>query len=607
LTGRHDLGGRPFFVLPGGAGGRYLPSMQNSTLIRPAPRRWVRRGTAPADRVAALQNSLRLPEPLCRLLVIRGLGDDADARTFLRPRLEQSHDPFLLAGMEPTVHRLLTALDRGERILVHGDYDVDGICATALYTRVLRRLGGEVIPFVPHRLEAGYDLGPAGLEAARRAGATLILTGDCGIVAHGAVAAAVQAGIDVVVTDHHTPGTTLPPALAVINPRRADCPYPDKALAGTGVAFKVCQALYQARGLDPEELWYHLDLVALATVADLVPLTGENRIFTKFGLRVMEESRNPGLRALVQSAGVSGPLSAGQVGHQIAPRLNAIGRMDDAAWGVRLLLTDSAVEAASIAARLEEQNRIRQAVDRRTLQEALELLAQDYDPETDYGIVLAAPGWHPGVIGIVASRVVELIHRPTIMIAIDEAAGRARGSGRSIRGLHLYETIADCAYHLDRFGGHHQAAGLELRPERIDAFRADFNARARERLAPSDLTAEVEIDLEIELGEVDHELYQMLRHFGPFGIKNPAPVFAAYGVRVVGAPRVVGDGHLKLVLGQGNARLGAIGFRMAERVPDLGLPHNAVDVAFQLQENSWNGRSELQARLVDIRPAQARG
>lgn len=607
MTGRHTGVGRPVLILPGDVVGRYLPSMQNSTQLRPAPRRWVRRGTAPADSVAALQHSLRLPEPLCRLLVIRELGDEAAARNFLRPRLEQSHDPFLLAGMEAAVERLLAALDRGERILVHGDYDVDGICATALYTRVLRRLGGEVVPFVPHRLTAGYDLGPAGLEVARQTGAALILTGDCGIVAHAAVAEAVEAGIDVVVTDHHTPGATLPPALAVINPRRDDCPYPDKMLAGTGVAFKVCQALYEVRGLDPEELWYHLDLVALATVADLVPLTGENRIFTRYGLRVLEESRNPGLRALLESAGVRGPLSAGQLGHQIAPRLNAIGRMDDASWGVRLLLTDSAAEAATIAARLEEQNRIRQAVDRQTLQEALEILEREYDPETDYGIVLAAPGWHPGVIGIVASRVVELLHRPTIMIAIDEAAGRARGSGRSIRGLHLYETIADCASHLDRFGGHRQAAGLELRPERIDAFRADFNARARERLTPDDLTAEVEIDLEIELRAADHELYRLLRHFGPFGIRNPAPVFAAYGVRVAGSPRVVGDGHLKLVLTQGDARLDAIGFRMADRVQELGLPHNAVDVVFQLQENSWNGRTELQARLVDLRPAQDRG
>lgn len=575
-----------------------------SKVFGPPPRRWVRRGEASAEEVAALQHSLRLPEPLCRLLAVRGLGDDAAARHFLRPRLDQVLDPAGLAGIGEAVARIDAAIERGETILVHGDYDVDGICATALFTRVLRGLGGRVEPFVPNRLVDGYDLGPAGIEAARAIGATLILTADCGIVAHGAVAQAAALGIDVVVTDHHTPGATLPDAVAVINPRRGDCPYPDKSLAGTGVAFKVCQALYAARGLDQEDLWYYLDLVALATVADLVPLLGENRIFTRYGLRLMAESRNPGVRALVASAGLRGPISAGQVGHQLAPRLNAIGRMAEAAWGVRLLLTEDEGEAESIARRLDEQNRVRQAVDRRTLDEAIRLLAEDYDPAHDYGIVLAAQGWHPGVIGIVASRVVERVHRPVVLIALDEDAGRARGSGRSIRGFHLYEALDSCAGYLERFGGHRQAAGLEIRPERIGEFREAFNEYARAQLAPEDLSVEVEVDLEVRLGEANQELHDMLRHFGPFGIRNPAPVFAARGVRVAGAPRVVGDGHLKLELNQDGTRLGAIGFRMADRLPGLDLPNSRLDVAFQLQENTWNGRTELQAKLVDLRVSE---
>jgi single-stranded-DNA-specific exonuclease len=340
-------------------------------------------------------------------------------------------------------------------------------------------------------------------------------------------------------------------------------------------------------------------------VADLVPLVGENRVFTRYGLRVLEESRNPGLRALVASAGLRGPIGAGQLSHQLAPRLNAIGRMDEATWGVRLLLTEDEAEAASIALRLDEHNRVRQSVDRRTLEEALELLERDYDPEQDYGIVLAAPGWHPGVIGIVASRVVERVHRPAILISLDEATGRARGSGRSIRGFHLYDALDACAGYLDRFGGHRQAAGLEIRPDRIAEFREAFNARARSVLGPEDLTAEIDIDLELSLGEADQSLYDLLRHFGPFGIRNPAPVFAARGVRVSGSPRVVGDGHLKWELSQGDARLGAIGFRMADRLPALDLPRNQLDVAFQLQENTWNGRTELQAKLVDLRVAGA--
>ena len=581
--------------------------MPTSVTLSTLPRRWVPRGSAREDLVHSLARTLQLPEPLCRLLAARGLGDAEEAKRFLRPRLDQLHDPFGLAGMEAAVARIDAALRRGEAILVHGDYDVDGIAATALYTRVLRSLGRRVEPFVPHRLADGYDLGPAGVGEAKRIGASLILTGDCGIVAHGAVAEAARHGIDVVVTDHHTPGETLPAAVAVVNPNRPDCVYPDKSLAGTGVAFKVCQALYRARGLDPEALWYHLDLVALATIADLVPLTGENRVLARYGLKLLGETRNPGLRALMRRSGLTaegmGALSAGQVSHVLAPRINAVGRMGEASWGVRLLLTDDEAEAESIAERLETENRNRQALDRKMLDEALALLERDYDPARDYAVVLAREGWHPGVIGIVASRVVERIHRPTVLIALEPGGGPSRGSARSIRGFHLYHALRACADHLERFGGHRSAAGMEIRPERIEAFRADFNARAREALTPEDLAPEVEIDLELPLHRADEELYRLLRHFGPFGVGNPSPVLAARGVRVAGSPRVVGDGHLKLELSQEGARLGAIGFRMADRLKEIDRARGAIDVAFQLQENHWNGRVELQARLIDLRAA----
>lgn len=571
------------------------------------PRRWVQRGKATGDAVAALSHTLRLPEPLCRLLAARGFDEESAAKQFLRPRLDQLHDPFGLAGMDDAVARLDAALRRGETILVHGDYDVDGICATALYTRVLRSLGGRAEPFVPRRLSDGYDLGPSGVRAAREIGASLILTGDCGIVAHEAVLEARAAGIDVLITDHHTPGATLPPASSVINPNRPDCPYPDKGLAGTGVAFKVCQALYAARGREAEELWYFLDLVALATVADLVPLTGENRVLARYGLRVLGETRNPGLRALLHRAGLDrgdgAAPTAGQVSHVLAPRINAVGRMGEADWGVRLLLTESDAEAASIAERLEEDNRARQATDRRTLQEAFEMLERDFDPERDYGVVLAAKGWHPGVIGIVASRVVERIQRPTVLIALEGDGGRSRGSARSIPAFHLYEALHDCAEYLERFGGHKYAAGLEIRPDRLEAFRQAFNERAHSVLRPDDLVAEIGVDLEIPLRQANEELYQLLRHFGPFGVGNPTPVFLSRGVGVAGYPRVVGEGHLKLELVQDGAELGAIGFRMADRLRELDMTRGTFDVAFQLQEDRWNGRMQLQARLVDVRPA----
>jgi single-stranded-DNA-specific exonuclease len=574
----------------------------------PAPaRRWVFRGGAAVDagQVAALASGLALPPALCRLLVLRGQGEAAAARAFLRPDLERLGDPWALAGMTSAVARVEQALDRGETILVHGDYDVDGICSTALLVRVLRRLGGRAEPFVPRRLVDGYDLREAGVRAAVEAGAALILTADCGIVAHEAVAAAAAVGIDVVITDHHTPTPELPAAVAVVNPNRPDCGYPEKALAGAGVAFKLCQALAERRGLAREELWYHLDLVAVATVADLVPLTGENRILARFGLRLLADSRNPGLRALIRSAGLKPDegITAGQVSHVLAPRMNAVGRMDEASWGVRLLLAEEQAEAARIAERLDAENRTRQAVDREILAQVLARLEQEFDPARDWGVVVAGEGWHPGVIGIVASRVVERIHRPTVLIALDAAGGPSRGSARSIPRFHLYDAIHSCAGELQRFGGHRYAAGLELLPERVAAFREAFNAHARQVLRPEDLVPEVAVDAELPLAEATPELLRLLRHLGPFGAGNPAPVFGARGVQIAGRPQWVGEGHVRLTLLQEGVRLPAIGFRLAERLRQLDEGRGGLDVAFQLQENVWNGRRALEAKLVDLRAA----
>jgi single-stranded-DNA-specific exonuclease len=572
-----------------------------------APCRWVFRGSPDGDAAAALAAALNLPLAMCRLLLLRGYETADSARPFLKPRLTGLHDPLALAGMSAAVARLLAAVQSRERILVHGDYDVDGICSAALFTRVLRSLGADVHAFVPHRMTDGYDLSHAGVRHAVELGAGLILTGDCGIVAHEAVAQAAAAGVDVIVTDHHTPGPTLPDAAAVVNPNRPDCAYPHKGLAGAGVAFKLCEALIAAVGGDRDALLWHLDLVALATIADLAPLTGENRILTHYGLRVLRETRNPGLRALMHSAGVATdkPVAAGQVSHVLAPRLNAVGRMGAAARGVELLMTDDDAEAATLAAQMEAENVVRQEVDRRILQEALDMLAEDFDPDRDYGLVLSSPDWHPGVIGIVASRVAERVHRPVILIAEDAAAGRGRGSGRSIPAFHLLDGIRSCASLLERFGGHRQAAGLDVRLDRIVALREAFNAHARSVLTPDDLVAEVRVDLEIRLPEADMSLCRMLRHCGPFGLGNPQPVFVARAVSLAGYPQEVGNGqHLKLTLVQDGVRLPAIGFRMAERARAFDLVRTPIDVAFQLQDDHWNGRDRLQARLIDLRPAQ---
>jgi single-stranded-DNA-specific exonuclease len=566
----------------------------------------VRRGTiAESAAIDAIEAELHLPRALCALLAQRGFQEPDRAKNFLKPRIDTLHDPFALAAMDDAVERIMRAITNREKILVHGDYDVDGICGCALYTRVLRSLGAMVEPFVPHRLTDGYDLGQAGIRRAIEVEATLILTVDCGIVAHDAVSAARDAGIDVIVTDHHTPGARLPAAIAVINPNRPDCTYPEKGLVGAGVAFKLCQALTKRLGADEQALLWHLDLVAIATIADLAPLHGENRTMTHYGLRVLEQTKNAGLGELLKAAGIDcKDINAGQVSHALAPRLNAVGRMGAAARGVQLLLCDDGPTAAPLAAETEEENRTRQSVDRETLQQALDILDATYDPSRDYAVVLAAEGWHPGVIGIVASRVVERIHRPVIMIALDPQTQRGRGSARSIPAFDLYTAVHKCGRWLERYGGHHQAAGMEIRADRIDAFRTAFNEQARATLAPADLIPECKLDLEITLAEATAQLLKMLRHFGPFGMGNPSPVFVSRGVGVIGYPKEVGDGHVKMSLLQDGVRLGAIGFRMADKLQDIDVTKGPIDVAYQLQENYFNGRVDLQAKLVDFRMSE---
>lgn len=575
-------------------------SRATARLRAPDPQ-WAPPRPADPDRVAALVDALKLPAPLCAVLVARGLDEVDDAKRFLRPSLDLLHDPALLADGSAAAQRIAQAVRDGETMLVHGDYDVDGISAAALLTRFLRSRGAAVVPFVPHRLRDGYDFSTAGLQAAREAGAGLIVTVDCGTVAHDAVTEARAAGIDVVVTDHHTVGEKLPDALAVVNPQRSDCPYPDKNLCGAGLAYRVAELV--ARELDDgaDDLPQLLDLVALATVADLVPLAGENRILAHYGLRRMSRSRWPGLRALLRVSDVDpASVTSGQVGFRVAPRINAAGRVGEAADALRLLLTEDAEEAETLAQRLDALNAERRDEDRRTLEEALTDLGDRFDPESDYGVVLAGSGWHPGVIGIVAARVVERIHRPVVMISLDGPMGR--GSARSIPGFHLYDALAECAEHLDRFGGHRQAAGMDVRPESIDAFQAAFNAVARARLEGEELRPTLRPDADLSLGDADLDLVHWLSYLGPHGIGNPGPLFRAGGVEVEGA-RVVGERHLKATLRQGPGRLDGIGFGLADRHPPESLGKGHFDVLFRLERNEWRGRSSVQAKLVDLRPS----
>jgi single-stranded-DNA-specific exonuclease len=556
-----------------------------------------------ARQVEALTAALRLPEPVCRVLAVRGLTDPEEAKRFLRPRLEHLPDPGALADGARAAARIAGAIVSGETILVHGDYDVDGICATALLTRWLRELGGHVVPFVPNRLRDGYDFTSAGLEVARRVGATLIVTADCGTVAHETIAAAAAEGRDVVVTDHHTVGDERPAAYALVNPKRLDCPYPGKQLCGAGLAYRVGELVARQLGHDADALTRYLDLVALATVADLVPLTGENRVLVAHGLRRFASSSVPGVRALLEVCGTD-PTSvgAGTLGFALAPRINAAGRIGDSADALRLLLTEEADEAHRLAVVLDEANRLRREEDRRTEEEALRLLEASYDSTRDFGVVLAAEGWHPGVIGIVASRIVERVHRPVVILALD--GERARGSARSVPGFHLYEALRACAPFLERYGGHRQAAGMDVLRERIPEFRAAFAAEARARLGPDDLRPILRPDLTLDPAEVDLDLIRWLEYLGPHGIGNPGPLFRSDRV-VVERPRTVGQGHLKAVLARDGARLEAIGFGVADRHPPETVGHGVHDVLYRVERNEWRGRSTAQAKLVDLRRSEA--
>ncbi len=457
------------------------------------------------------------------------------------------------------------------------------------------------MPFLPHRLRDGYDFGPAGLEAARAAGASLIITCDCGITALETVRAASTAGIGVVITDHHLPGSELPAALAVIDPQRADDTSDAQSLCGSGVAFKLVQALVPALGLSPNFPYYLLDLVALATVADVVPLVGENRILVKHGLRLLADSRWPGVRALVRTGGLAArEIRAGHCGFVLGPRLNAAGRIGDATDGLRLLLTDDEAEADDLARRLDGLNVERQALDQRILDEAMTQLEQQSDLENDAGFILVGDGWHPGVVGIVASRVVERYGRPTFLIAFDGDIGK--GSGRSISRFDLHAALLSCGDLLERYGGHHMAAGLTIRRDRLVEFRERFAAITREVLRPDDLGPEQRVDLEIGLAEATRDLERLCRYLEPCGAGNASPVFGVRGVRFSGRARV-GNGHLKGALDDGTTRLPAIGFQWADRAAWLG--DGLVDAAFKLECHEWNGQTTLQARLCALSPHAA--
>src|SRR5256714_15573615 len=567
-----------------------------------APPRWIIPKSPDEDAVRALAEALSLPDIVCRLLLIRGYVTADEAKSFLRPKLDRLHDPLSFLSMDKAVERLARAVREQELVFVHGDYDVDGICSTTILTRVIRSLGGQATPFIPRRIEDGYDLSDAGVNAALAAGAKVLVTCDCGTGAVGPIARLCRSGVDVIVTDHHLPSGELPDCLSILNPKRPGCGYPDKDLAAVAVTWKLSLALARVLGANENFIWAMLDLVALATVADVAPLRGENRVFVRYGLKMLGETRNIGMRALLRAAGLDGrQLTAGRIGFILAPRLNAAGRLGHAIRGVELLLTENEHEANVIARELEELNHRRQEIDHATLEQARErVLAMDL--EEQYSLVLADDAWHPGVVGIVASRLVEEFGRPTVLIALSGEQGK--GSGRSIPKFDLHGALGQSRQYLLRYGGHRAAAGITIERDKVPEFAARFNEVARSVLTPVDLVPEIRVDLEVSIEGLDGRIESLFRHFEPFGIGNPTPVLLARNGAIARPPRAIGEDGLKLALDTGTGSLEAVGWGLASRAHEF-QPGTKVDVAFRLERDDYRGETYLQARIADIRPSAA--
>lgn len=532
-----------------------------------------------------------MPRAAAEVLWRRGLRDPDAAQRFLDPRIQDLHDPFLLRDMNLAVQRIRRAIRDGERIEIHGDYDVDGVTSTVVLKAALDMVGAQAGWHIPHRLHDGYGMQPGAVEEAAARGTRLIVSVDNGIRAAAAIARGNELGVDTIVTDHHLPETDLPPAVAIVNPNRTDCDYPNPNLCGAGVAFKLAHAVLSQEGWPEARLYRVLEsflkMVAIATVADIVPLTGENRIIVKHGLAGLCNVRNIGLRALLTAAGFADRVpDATEVGFRIAPAINASGRMDSAGQAVRMFLTTDAAEAASIAGDLMALNQERQTAERAIVKEILAQCEAIPVTDDDAALVLWGEGWHRGVVGIVASRVVEKFHRPVVVLGVQN--GVAQGSGRSIEAFHLLDALEGMRHLFTKFGGHAHAAGLTLPAASLDEFRARFRAWAAARLTPEDLVHSVEPDAVVDLNEVNDRLWLALERIAPFGAENRRPLFAARSVQLAGPPQVWKERHLRVALRQGGRSLLMKGWGMAGLADSL---HDVatVDVAFTLERDLWGG------------------
>ncbi|PYR12163.1 MAG: single-stranded-DNA-specific exonuclease RecJ [Acidobacteria bacterium] len=551
----------------------------------------------------ALAAAIRIEPAVARLLCQRGIADPGLAERFLNPSIDHLHDPWLLADMRAAVDRILAAIARRERIAIHGDYDVDGITSTVILRRALELLGADVVHFIPERLKDGYGLQPAAIERLHADGVALVVSVDCGIRGAEAARRARELGIDLIITDHHEPDAELPAALAVINPKRHDCSYPDKDLAGVGVALKLVQSLCRAA---ERESWLpgFIKVAAIGTLADVVPLVGENRVIAKIGLDML--SRGPhkiGLRSLLDISGLTGKtIDSYHISFLLAPRVNAAGRMSTPDIATRLLLAaDEAMadEARRLAMQLDGENLRRQEEEAEILAAARKIVQTDPDIGARSVLVVAGEGWHRGVIGIVASKLVDTFHRPAIVLSVED--GIAHGSCRSSTKFDMLGALERCAHLFIRFGGHKQAAGLALEADRIKELRLAVNAVADEILGPEDLMPRLRIDADLTFRGITGGVAAGIASLAPFGAGNARPVFAARRVEIIDGPRVLKDRHLKMALKQDGRIFRAVAWRAAERADFLTEHKAAIDVAFSLEQNQYNGETFVDLSIADFR------
>ncbi len=563
-------------------------------------KRWNLLQANPSD-VRDLKEALKIHPILCELLVQRGITDFDAAKQFFRPSLDHLHDPWLMKDMRKAVDRINTAFKHNEKILVFGDYDVDGTTSVATLYQFLKQLAPNIDYYIPHRYKEGYGISKIGIDFAKEHGFSLIISVDCGIKSTDLITYAASMGIDFVICDHHLPDDVLPPAVAILNAKQVDCTYPYKELCGCGVVFKLITALAQEHHLPAESYLQYLDLVATAIAADIVPITDENRTLAFFGVQKVNENPSPGLKALMELAKQTGPMRITNLVFAVAPRINAAGRMDDAKKAVQLFVEQDYEKALALGSILQQDNLDRREADTTITEEALEQIEQDPSHTTRKSSVVFQAHWHKGVVGIVASRLIEKHYKPTIVLT--QSGDVITGSARSVNGFNLYEALHACREHLLGYGGHFAAAGMTMAVDALEGFKIAFEKAVAERITEEQLTPEITINAALPLDDISIQFYQIIAQMEPFGPENMRPVFIAKGVYDSGYTKLVKDLHISFNVTQGKTNVRGIGYNMPEHIKLIksGKP---FDLVFQLQLNEWQGNQSVQMQVIDVKPSE---